>query len=242
MKPFTPLPLTYFYMSRPAVCPYLPDRVEQMVFTDLGSADNPAELHDQLSRNGFRRSQGIAYKPNCDRCSACIPVRVPVDRFAPGRTFRKLMKRNAGVEASLVPATARTDHYEMFRRYVRSRHSDGGMAHMSFDDYAAMVQDSPIPTRLAEFRTATGELWGACLTDLLDDGLSLVYSFFDPLYSDDSPGTQMILWHIAEAQRRGQPYVYLGYWISQSPKMSYKRRFRPMEAYGPDGWYPLDDD
>lgn len=240
MKPFTPLPLTYFYMSRPAVCPYLPDRVEQMVFTDLASASDPAQLHDQLSRNGFRRSQGIAYKPNCDSCTACVPVRVPVAEFVPGRAFRRVMKRNQGVSGRLVPAVAETEHFEVFRRYVRSRHSDGGMAHMNFDDYAAMVQDSPVPTRLAEFRDSDGNMWGACLTDVLDDGLSLVYSFFEPENSCDSPGTQMILWHIEEARRQGLPYIYLGYWIEQSPKMSYKRRFRPLEAHGPSGWYRMD--
>lgn len=241
MKPFTPLPLTYFYMSRPAVCPYLPDRVEQMVFTDLASASDPAKLHDQLSRNGFRRSQGIAYKPNCDNCTACVPVRVPVDEFRPGRSFRKAMKRNEAITGALVPAVAEAEHFETFHRYVRSRHSDGGMAHMNFEDYAAMVQDSPVPTRLAEFRDPEGRLWGACLTDMLDDGLSLVYSYFEPEYSEDSPGTMMILWHIEEARRMGLPYIYLGYWIEQSPKMSYKRRFRPMEAHGPDGWRRLED-
>lgn len=242
MKPFTPLPLTYFYMSRPAVCPYLPERIEQMVFTDLSSASDPAALHDQLSRNGFRRSQGIAYKPNCDSCTACVPVRVPVAAFKYSRNFRRVMKRNSHITGEFRTAAAEMEHYEMFRRYVRSRHSDGGMAHMNFEDYAAMVQDSPVPTRLAEFRDHNGDLWGACLTDVLDDGLSLVYSYFEPENSDDSPGTAMILWHIEEARRRGLPYIYLGYFIEQSPKMAYKRRFRPLEAYTADGWQRLPED
>jgi len=240
MKPFTPTPLTYFYLSRPAPCPYLAGREEQMVFTDLASADDPAALHDQLSRAGFRRSQAIAYKPNCRGCGACVPVRVPVAAFEPTRSQRRLARRNADVAGRELPAVALSEHFQLFRRYIRSRHGDGGMAGMSFDDYRAMVQESPVSTRLIEFRDDAGALYGVCLTDALDDGLSLVYSFFEPARETDSPGSFIITWHIQEARRRGLPFVYLGYWIDGSRKMAYKVRFRPVEALGPEGWRRLD--
>jgi len=240
VKAFNPIPLTYFYLSRPAPCPYLPGRTEQMVFTDLSSAGDPAALHDQLSRAGFRRSQGIAYKPNCRDCHACVPVRVPVDRFVWSRSMRRVWQRNSGLKARILPPGADPEHYELFRRYVRSRHGDGGMAAMTFDDYAAMVQDSPVPSRMIEFRSPDGALAAACLMDVLDDGLSLVYAFFDPELAGDSLGIYMILWHIDDAANRKLPFVYLGYWIEESPKMAYKARFRPLQAYsGEHGWHDL---
>ncbi len=240
MKPFSPQSLTYFFLSRASACPYLPDRVEQMVFTDLSSAGASQKLHNQLSRTGFRRSQGIAYKPNCPTCQACRAVRVPVATFTPGRGLQRIARRNAGVTAKVMASAGRGEHYALFHRYVRSRHGDGGMAGMSFDDYLAMVQDTPVPSELIEFRTEDDGLYGVCLTDPLDDGLSLVYSFFDPDLAGDSPGKYIILWHIAEARRRRLPYVYLGYWIEESRKMAYKARFRPLEAHGPNGWEILD--
>lgn len=239
MKPFTPTPLTYFYLSRPAPCPYLPGREEQMVFTDLASADDPAALHDQLSRAGFRRSQAIAYKPNCRGCGSCVPVRIPVGGFSATRSQRRVARRNAGVEGREMPPVALSEHFQLFRRYIRSRHGDGGMAGMSFDDYRAMVQETPVATRLIEFRDGAGALYGVCLTDALDDGLSLVYSFFEPERAPASPGSFIIMWHIDQAQARGLPFVYLGYWIDGSRKMAYKTRFRPVETLGPDGWRAL---
>jgi arginine-tRNA-protein transferase len=239
MKPFTPTPLTYFYLSRPAPCPYLVGREEQMVFTDLASADDPAALHDQLSRAGFRRSQAIAYKPNCRGCGSCVPVRVPVQSFRATRSQRRIARRNQGVEGRELPPVALSEHFQLFRRYIRSRHGDGGMAGMSFDDYRAMVQETPVSTRLLEFRDREGSLYGVCLTDALDDGLSLVYSFFEPERAADSPGSYIIMWHIEQALSRGLPFVYLGYWIDGSRKMAYKTRFRPAEALGPDGWRAL---
>lgn len=239
MKPFTPTPLTYFYLSRPAPCPYLPAREEQMVFTDLASADDPAALHDQLSRAGFRRSQAIAYKPNCRGCGSCVPVRVPVRSFRATRSQRRVARRNNGVDGREMPPVALSEHFQLFRRYIRSRHGDGGMAGMSFDDYRAMVQESPVSTRLIEFRDRAGALYGVCLTDALDDGLSLVYSFFEPERAADSPGSFIIMWHLEQARKRALPFVYLGYWIDGSRKMAYKTNFRPVEALGPEGWRSL---
>lgn len=241
MKPFKPQPLTYFYMSRPAPCPYLPGRVEQMVFTELAGAEDPDRLHNQLSRAGFRRSQGIAYKPACQGCEACVPVRVSVNRFEPTRRWRRVLARNADVRARILAPTAHPEHFELFRRYVTSRHGEGGMASMGMDEYAAMVEESPVSGRVIEFRETDGTLYGGCLTDLLDDGLSLVYSFFEPRRFADSPGSYIILWHIEEARRRGLPYVYLGYWIGESRKMAYKIRFRPVEVLRAHGWSELGD-
>lgn len=238
MHRFAPLPLSFFYLSRPAPCPYLPGRTEQMVFTDLSGAGDPSGLHDQLSKIGFRRSQGIAYKPNCQSCNACVPVRVDTNAFRSSRNMKRVWRNGQKIAATSITrkATATAENFELFKLYVRSRHSEGGMAAMEFDDYIAMVQDTPVPTQIIEYRDEQGALVGACLTDLLDDGLSLVYSFFDPGCDGDSFGTYMILWHIEEARRRQLPYVYLGYWISESPKMAYKARFQPLEAYHDDDW------
>lgn len=243
MHRFAPLPLSFFYLSRPAPCPYLPERTEQMVFTDLSGASDAAGLHDQLSRIGFRRSQGIAYKPNCQSCSACVPVRVDTEAFQPSRNMKRVWRNGQKIASTAVTqkSLATAEHYKLFKRYVRSRHSEGGMAAMEFGDYIAMVQDTPVPTQVIEYRNELGRLVGACLTDLLDDGLSLVYSFFDPDCDRDSFGTYMILWHIEEAKRRQLPYVYLGYWIEVSPKMAYKARFQPLEAYYDEDWRPFRD-
>jgi len=236
MKPFSPQALTYFFLSRSSACPYLPDRVEQMVFTDLNSASQPRELHDKLSRSGFRRSQRIAYKPNCPECEACRAVRVPVEKFSISRSLQRISKRNNGVTISVMPAKGRVEHFALFQRYLRSRHGEGGMSGMKFDDYLAMVQDTPVTSELIEFRTANSELYGVCLTDQLDDGMSLVYSFFNPEFAKDSPGKFIILWHLEEAKRRELPYVYLGYWVKESHKMAYKASFRPLEVHSPEGW------
>jgi len=212
-----------------------------MVFTDLASTELPVELHDRLSRSGFRRSQGIVYKPSCQACSACIPVRVDVSRFKMKKSLRRVLRRNEDVTIRQLPAVALIEHFELFERYVNSRHSDGGMVNMDFEDYMSMVQDSPIQTRLMEFRDANNDLYGVCVTDVTKDGLSLVYSFFDTDRADDSPGTLVILKHIEDAARRGLQYVYLGYWIAESRKMAYKTRFPGAELLGPNGWREAND-
>ena len=227
-------PLKYFFMSPPAACPYVPGRRERLVFTDLIS-DNPDALHHRLAQAGFRRSQNIAYKPACPGCSACVPVRVPVQAFRETASHRRVLKRNADVTARWLPATATREHYALFRRYVVGRHADGGMAGMGFAEYRAMVEESPVDTGLIEFRSGNA-LYGVCLSDRLSDGLSLVYSFYDLERAGDSPGGCIILWHIAEALRNALPYVYLGYWIGDSRKMAYKTRYRPIEALGDKGW------
>jgi arginine-tRNA-protein transferase len=192
-----------------------------------------------LSRAGFRRSHSIAYTPACPGCSACIPVRIVIDEFAPKRTLRRISKANAALAVRQMPARATAEHYRLFANYQESRHAGGDMAQMGFYDYRSMVEDSPIKTFIVEFRSADNLLRAVVLTDRMSDGLSAVYSFYDPAVRSASLGTYVILWLIDEAKRLGLPYVYLGYWISESNKMSYKARFAPLEFFGAGGWQPL---
>ena len=228
-----------FYLTAPSACPYLPGREERKVFTHLVGR-RAAQLNDALTQSGFRRSQTIAYRPACENCRACVSVRVLVDDFRPGRTMRRVLARNADMNAAYAPAQATSEQYSLFRGYVDSRHSDGGMADMSVLDFSMMVEDSHVETRLVEYRRpgadGRNELIACCLTDVLADGLSMVYSFYDPDFVDRSLGTMMILDHIARAKRMGLPHVYLGYWVEGSTKMGYKSRFLPQERLLPGGW------
>ena len=215
--------IVLFRHSTPMPCPYLPGRVERQLYTELQEPTS-REVFRRLSAAGFRRSHHITYRPACPGCSECVPVRVPVDRFAWTRSWRRIWNANASMTAEDVALTIDDEQYQLFRRYVRSRHGDGDMALMNRRDYAAMVLTSSVDTRLI---------------DILPDGLSAVYSFFDPDLHRRSPGSYMVLWLIEEARRRGLAHVYLGFWIADSPKMAYKSRFRPLEAFGKDGWAML---
>lgn len=226
-----------FYLTAPAPCPYLPGRQERKVFTYLSGEMAPV-VNDALTNMGFRRSQSIAYKPACDQCHACISVRIPVARFVAGKSFRRTAARNRDICRAVQPARATAEQYNLLRRYLLSRHNDGGMADMGLFDYAAMVEDTPIESRLIEYRRA-GRLIGVGLTDQLADGMSMVYSYFDPAEEASSLGTFMVLDHIALARERGLSYVYLGYWIKDCRKMVYKERFQPLEALTAEGWAPL---
>ncbi len=225
----------FFFTSQPQPCPYLADRIERKIVTELTGPD-AADLHEALARAGFRRSHAIAYMPACPGCSACIAVRIPVAEFRPSRTMRRIIKANADLTARMVPALSTHEHYALFARYQKQRHTGGDMALMEYHEYRSMVEDSPIDTYLAEFRDGGGHLAGVTLIDQTSDGLSAVYSFFDPDQVARSLGTHAVLWLIGEARRRHLPYIYLGYWVAESPKMSYKIRYQPLEAFGPDGW------
>ncbi|MBY0430279.1 MAG: arginyltransferase [Rhodospirillales bacterium] len=231
----------FFFTTAPLPCPYISGRLERKIVTELTGPDAEV-LHEALSRAGFRRSHSIAYTPACPGCNACIPVRIVVDGFLPDRTMRKVLKSCAHLFPREIPARATAEQYRLFSRYQDSRHSGGDMALMGFYDYRSMVEDSPIDTFLAEFRSPEGALRSVCLTDRMSDGLSAVYSFYDPDHAGRSLGTYMILWLVEEARRQELPYVYLGYWIAESRKMSYKSRFAPLEAFGPGGWRVLDPD
>ncbi len=230
----------FFYTTAPLPCPYIAGRTERKVVTEITGPDSES-LHDRLSRAGFRRSHNIAYAPVCPSCQACVPIRVPVATFTPERTLRRIAKANAAIETFDVPARATAEQFQLFQRYQQSRHSEGDMATMSFYDFRAMVEDTPIETLITEFRDAAGRLVGACLTDRLGDGFSAVYSFFAPEYERQSMGTWAILWLIERARNEGLPYVYLGYWVAESRKMAYKARFRPCEILVGGVWRMLTD-
>jgi arginine-tRNA-protein transferase len=232
-----------FYLTAPSPCPYLPGREERKVFTHL-VGERAAKLNDLLTHGGFRRSQSIAYRPACEGCRACLSVRVLVNEFRPTRNMRRVLDRNADIVSDMRVPVPTSEQYAVFRSYLDSRHRDGGMADMTVLDYAMMVEDSHVDTRLVEYRRRNpnggsnghGTLCAVALTDVLGDGLSMVYSFYDPEESARSLGTFMILDHIERARRMGLPYVYLGYWVEGSRKMSYKARFLPQERLMGEGW------
>lgn len=229
-----------FYITAPQPCPYLPGRMERKLFTHL-TRDKPGFLIDNLLKGGFRRSQNIAYMPYCDACSACVPVRIIVDEFEPRRSLKRIARANDDLVATRVPSAPSSEQYALFRDYIEVRHADGGMAEMSVLDYSLMVEDSVVETFVTEYRLKpdeTGErpLIAAALCDRLSDGISMVYSFYDPEIATRSLGTFMILDHVAYAKRHGYPFVYLGYWIEGSRKMRYKDRFQPQERLTAKGW------
>lgn len=229
----------FFFTTAPMPCPYLPDRMERKIVTELVGPD-ASHLHDSLSRSGFRRSHSIAYAPACHACDACIPVRVVVNDFARCRSQRRTWNANTDLTARIVSAKATAEQYRLFNDYQERRHGGSDMALMGFYDYRSMVEGSPIETNLVEFRTPDGTLMATCLMDSMDDGLSAVYSFFDEGPGRRGLGTFVVLWMIEHARKIGLPYVYLGYWIEDSRKMSYKTKFSPLEGFFGDGWVPLE--
>ena len=232
-----------FYLTAPSPCPYLAGKEERKVFTHL-VGERAGELNNILTQGGFRRSQSIAYRPACEGCRSCVSVRVVAGEFAASRSMRRILGRNNDIVGEMKIAVPTSEQYSIFRAYLDSRHRDGGMADMTVLDYAMMVEDSHIETRVVEYRRRTGDTAGrqsgdliaVALTDVLGDGLSMVYSFFEPDEAARSLGTFMVLDHIARARQLGLAYVYLGYWVRGSRKMDYKSRFLPQERLTPDGW------
>ncbi len=229
-----------FYLTSPAPCPYLPGRQERKVFTHLIGRRAPG-LNDTLTQSGFRRSQTIAYRPACETCRACVSVRVKAGEFELSRGLKRVQRRNADISCEAQRPRASSEQYALFRAYVGARHHDGGMADMSLVDYQMMVEDSHVETRLYEYRLGeSGRLVACCLTDILADGLSMVYSFYNPAMVERSLGAHMIIDHVARVRRIGLEHLYLGYWVEGSRKMAYKARFRPQERLGMDGWKKVD--
>ncbi len=243
------LPLApQFYVTAPQPCPYLAGRMERKLFTAL-QGEHAEVLNDTLSKQGFRRSQNVLYRPSCADCTACLSARIRVDDFAPTRNQRRVLKRNDTLRREATSPWATDEQYTLFRRYLDSRHADGGMADMDVFEFAAMIEETPIRTRMVEYREPgleqtdgpESDLAAVCLTDVLDDGLSMVYSFYEPTLTKRSLGTHIILDHIEIARAAGLPYVYLGYWVPGSRKMGYKAGFKALEIFKTGQWQPIGD-
>jgi arginine-tRNA-protein transferase len=210
------------------------------VFAHLPLSDGPG-VNDALTQVGFRRSQNIAYRPACESCDACISARIPAGDYAFSRSERRSIDRNKDLSRHLVEAEATMEQFDLLRRYLLARHAQGGMADMTWPDYVAMVEDTAVRTHLIEYRLPSGDggpgdLVACVLVDILGDGLSLVYSFYEPAMTRRSLGGFVILDHVVQARAAGLGYVYLGYWVPGSPKMDYKARYRPIEVLRPGGW------
>ncbi len=234
------LPLTpQFYVTAPQPCPYLEGRMERKLFTAL-QGEAATELNDSLSAQGFRRSQNVLYRPSCADCASCLSARIDVAAFEPSRSQRRTLKRNAGLTRRATSPWATEDQYALFRRYLDSRHADGGMADMDVFEFAAMIEETPIRSRVVEYTDdKTRDLIGVCLTDVLSDGVSMVYSFYTPDRPRDGLGNYIILDHIEIARAAGLPYVYLGYWVPGSQKMGYKAKFSGLEVYLGGAWQKM---
>lgn len=239
------LPLApQFYVTAPQPCPYLDGRMERKLFTAL-QGEHAQRLNDALSKQGFRRSQNVLYRPSCAECSACLSARIRVADFKPRRTQARVLRRNADLRRNATSPWATEDQFALFRRYLDTRHAEGGMADMDIYEFAAMIEETPIRSRVIEYtRSArdgeTGRpLAAVCLTDVFDDGLSMVYSFYEPDMASRSLGTFLILDHVDIAREAGLPYVYLGYWVPGSRKMGYKAGFDALEIYKGGRWQDL---
>lgn len=236
-----------FYVTASAPCPYLTDKRERKVFSYLDGPD-ASSTNALLTRRGFRRSQNIIYLPACEGCSACIPVRIVVDDFELTRSRKRNLVKNADLARRIAGPRATGEQFSVLRGYLDSRHGDGGMSEMTVLDYAAMVEETSVDTMIVEYREPVSDpgeesdtrLVGAALTDRLTDGLSMVYSFFEPDDAARSLGRFMIHDHVSLARELGLPYVYLGYWVDGSPKMQYKADFQPMEKLTAAGWVRMD--
>jgi len=242
------LPLTpQFYVTAPQACPYIEGHRERKLFTALQGSGAGA-LNDKLSKQGFRRSQNVLYRPSCADCTACLSARIRLDAFSPNRSQRKTIRRNAHLRREITSPWATEEQYALFRRYLTARHAEGGMADMDIFEFAAMIEETPVRTRVIEYwddrAVASGGapiLRAVCLTDVLDDGLSMVYSLYDPDIPSDSLGTHIILDHLDVARDANLPFVYLGYWVPGSPKMGYKAHFAALEIFKDRVWQPLGD-
>lgn len=241
-----PVRFPRFFVTSPAPCPYLPGRSERKVFTELKGPHADA-LNDALGRIGFRRSQTVAYRPSCIDCTACVSVRVVACEFRPSTTQRRNLKRNSDLVATVCQPWSTAEQFDLLQAYLGARHPGGGMASMDETDFADMVEHTPVTSHIVEYREASagiapGRLVGACLTDQQGDGLSMIYSFYDPDHATRTGlGNYIILDHIRRSAQDGLPYVYLGYWVDGSARMQYKVRYRPLEKLGREGWQRMGD-
>ena len=242
-----PVRFPRFFVTSPAPCPYLPGRMERKVFTEL-KGPHAEELNDALGRIGFRRSQTVAYRPSCADCQACVSVRVVAGEFRASASQRKNLRRNSDLIATICRPWSTSEQFDLLQRYLGQRHPGGGMTSMDEGDFADMVEHTPVESWVVEYREPNpdgtpGRLVGACLTDRQGDGLSMIYSFYEPDHAGRTGlGNYIIVDHIRRALQEGLPFVYLGYWVEGSARMQYKIRYRPMELLGRNGWERLSDE
>jgi len=228
-----------FYATQVHDCSYLPGRDAVTLFADP-AAPMDTSTYSALARLGFRRSGGHVYRPHCPGCNACVPVRIPVAEFRPDRSQRRTWARNTDLR--VIPRAPEFDaeHFDLYQRYLASRHPGGGMDGGDAEDYLRFVTSDWSDTGLYEFRDG-GRLLGVAAVDHLVDGLSAVYTFFEPEEKRRALGVWSVLWQVDEARRRGLPWLYLGYWIGESPKMAYKTRYRPLQGYDGHEWKNIAD-
>jgi len=234
-----------FFITHSQVCAYLPNRLERKIFTKLETEDGES-LNNSLSKQGFRRSQNILYRPACKGCNACFSSRIDVSKFQKSKSQKRTINKNKQTSRSVKNPWATEEQYNLFKKYLNYRHIDGGMTEMELHEFSAMIEETSIKSEVLEYYLKKPyfkrTLIGASLTDILDDGISMVYSFFDPEIRQNSLGKYIILDHIEYAKQLGLPYVYLGYWVPNSEKMGYKSDFSGIEIFNEGAWQPLNSE
>ena len=230
-----------FYVTSPQECPYLENRVERKLFTALNGPESQV-LNNALSKQGFRRSQNVLYRPSCADCSACLSARIPINDFSFSKSEKRVLKRNVNLNREIKKPWGSDEQFNLFKRYVELRHDKGGMSGMSESEFSSMIEETSVKTILCEYSLEINNshnIVAASLTDVIEDGLSMVYSFYEPKLSELSLGKYMILDHVNLAIEMGLPYLYLGYWVKGSAKMEYKSQFEPLEIFINGKWSVL---